>query len=187
MHINNGIDLNYFYPNNQIGLKFRKHNIDKDTFLIGILARYSPQKNFDILIKSLDNLKNNINFMCMMAGKNISIENKTLNKLINKYKLNNNCILCDEIQHTNEYLNSLNIHILPSSYGEGVSNSVLEALACGIPSIISTVGDYESLSISNDFIFKKNDYLSFLRKYLIIKNIKNHNYLVDIKKIYKSR
>ena len=185
MHINNGIDLNYFYPNNQIGLKFRKkHNIDKDTFLIGILARYSPQKNFDILIKSLDNLKkNNINFMCMMAGKNISIENKTLNKLINKYKLNNNCILCDEIQHTNEYLNSLNIHILPSSYGEGVSNSVLEALACGIPSIISTVGDYESLSISNDFIFKKNDYLELSKKISNYKkNIKNHNYLVDIKK-----
>ena len=27
MHINNGIDLNYFYPNNQIGLKFEKNII----------------------------------------------------------------------------------------------------------------------------------------------------------------
>ena len=121
--------------------------------------------------------------MCMMAGKNINLQNKTLNKLINKYKLNNNCILCDEIKHTNEYLNSLNIHILPSSYGEGVSNSVLEALACGIPSIISTVGDYESLSISNDFIFKKNNYLELSNKISNYKkNIKDKNYLVNIKK-----
>ena len=83
-------------------------------------------------------------------------------------KINHNEIL--------KHLQNADIFVMPS-LNEGMSNSILEAMACGLPIISTNVGGSKELIRGNGFIVKKAD-SSEIRKNLI--KYKNNQSLLKI-------
>ncbi len=139
--ITNGIDTQEFKPpkNKTLGKKIR---------LIST-GRLIARKGYQFLIPALKNLKNIE--LTLVGGGNMSNELKELAK---KYQVNVN--FAGEVDHKNivKYLQAADIFVLPS-LNEGMSNSILEAMACGLPIIVTDTGGSRKLIEGNGFIVKK--------------------------------
>ena len=134
-----------------------KFNISKDDFVIGFISRFDPIKNHQLLIDSIELLTkdNKIkNVKCIFVGKNIKT-NKLINASINIKKLKNFFILLDQQENIFDYMNILDLHVLPSD-GEGFPNVVAESMCCSIINIARDVGDSSIIISDNNLIFNDN-------------------------------
>lgn len=138
--IPNGYNLEKIKPlNEQIVTKNTETN---KKILIGMVGRFDPQKDHLNLIKSLAIVKSkNIDFHCFLVGKDLSLDNQELSTWINEASINGNISLLGQQDDITGFMNTLDIHVLSSSYGEAFPNVVAEAMACGIPNIATNVGD----------------------------------------------
>ena len=151
--IPNGINTNKFKKSQENRIYFRnKINIKSHEILYGTVARFHPTKDHTTLIKSIFLLKKTgFRFKYLLIGKNINNQNKTLKKLIHRYKLEEIMILMEEEKHIELVMNALDLHIL-SSKNEALPMVILEAMACGTPCISTNVGDVKKLIIDENFL-----------------------------------
>ena len=117
--IPNGYDLNIFKPNSVYRKEVRNDlQINDNSPFLGMFARWDPQKNIEELVHALSLVKKKgLNFKMLLAGSGIN--NGNLISLINICDLKNEVILLDQSPNVEKIMNSLDIHILSSSYGEG--------------------------------------------------------------------
>ena len=125
----------------------------KKQFNISIVANLIPYKCHDILLKSLNLIKNElpVNWKLYCIGRNDGIK-KNLLKLCKKYKIENNVVWLETI-NIEQTLESSNLGILCSSE-EGFPNAILEYFAAKLPVISTNVGGCREI-IKN----KKNGFL----------------------------
>jgi glycosyltransferase involved in cell wall biosynthesis len=146
--IYNGIDI--------VRFSFSNYLPRKDIH-IGYVGRFDPQKGHSNLFEALSLLKQtNVNFKVILVGQNILSTNKDLVRLINKHKLENNVELRGLCYRMNDLYNELDIHVLPS-LSEAFPNVVAESMACGIPNVVTNVGDAADIAGDTGWICKKND------------------------------
>lgn len=158
----NGIDINKFKP-----LKNKKPN-NKLTLIS--TGRLIERKGYQYLIPVLKTL----NVKLQLIGKG---------NFKNQLKKKSKGLDVDFLNHKKhpemiKYLQKADIFILPS-LNEGMSNSVLEAMACGLPIIMTDVGGSDELIKGNGFIVKKGNVLE-LKKAV-------ENYIKNPKLIKKHR
>ncbi|WP_240474058.1 glycosyltransferase [Salinivibrio socompensis] len=111
-------------------------------FLLGTIGRFNPQKDHVGLLKSLDLVKRRCSeFSAVLIGKDITSNNLFLMDKIKKIEFEDNISLLGQRTDIATIMNSLDVHILSSSFGEGFPNVVAEAMACGTPCITTDVGD----------------------------------------------
>ena len=140
--IPNGYDLKILNFKKKENLKFRKKfKIKKNVPLIGMIARFHPQKDHLTFLKALSELKKNNIFFCILVGDNINKNNKQLVSDIKKYNLNNFIKLLGRRKNISEIMKGIDLSILSSSYGEGFPNVLAESMACGTPCVATNVGD----------------------------------------------
>ena len=162
----------------------KKLNFDKKIILISI-GKLSYQKGFDILIDSMNYIKNiNVCLLILCVGDKISH-----NKIIKKNKLEERVYLIDYDINPYQWMFRSNMYISSSRY-EGLGNAVQEALYIGLP-IISTPchgGTHEILknlnncSVTSDFNAKT---LAFeINKKLLDKKNINNKYNYNLNKYY---
>ena len=116
-----------------------KYNI-RDEFVIGMIGRFSPQKNYGLLFDLINYLYDdqpNSKVKFFLAGPNINIKNNIIKNKIGQY-INNQVILLDEINETNNFYNGIDITILLSEYGEGFPNVIGESIS-GTPCLVNDV------------------------------------------------
>jgi len=142
-YIPNGYDLSILKPSKFQKKIFRKRiKIEKSTILIGNVSRYDPKKNHLILLNALSLIRSkNINFFCVLVGSKITQNNIELISLIKKLKLSKYVRLLGETDNIAEIMNGLDIYVQSSTYGEGFPNVVAEAMSCGVPCVVTDVGD----------------------------------------------
>jgi glycosyltransferase involved in cell wall biosynthesis len=147
--IHNGIDTEYFKPNTQSRSIIRNEwGIGDKVILIGLVARLDIIKDHPTFLKSasiLINKRSDIRFICVGDG---SQEYKfELHKYSQKLGLQNEIIWAGPRYDMNSVFNALDI-VVSTSSGEGFSNTIAEAMACGVPCIVSNVGD-SALIVNN--------------------------------------
>ena len=170
--INNGICTKKFNARKKIYFKIRKLlGIKNDSFLIGHIARFHPNKGHNTLLKCLKLLKQeHENFICLMIGTNVDKKNIELNKKIRNNNLEDNIILYGETKFPQKLINAFDINII-SSNSESSPLVLLEAMASGVPTLATNVGEIKNIMGKTGWIVKNKSSKELAEKLkFIIKN-----------------
>jgi glycosyltransferase involved in cell wall biosynthesis len=140
--IHNGIDTKRFAPDAKSGSRARASwRIPQDAFVIGIVGRLDPMKDHPTFLRAAaifarDNP--DVRFVCVGGGpEEYSLELRALSQQLD---LADKVAWPGFVRDTAAAYNALNI-CCSSSYGEGTSNAIAEAMACGVPCVVTDVGD----------------------------------------------
>ena len=141
--IPNGFDLECFRPNGEARIAVRRElGIDDDALLIGLVARFDPQKDhrsFITAAASLLEMGQSAHFL--LCGEGADADNRELGGWIEGSGIGANCHLLGLRDDMAEITAALDIAVSSSAFGEGFSNAVAEAMACGVPCVVTDVGD----------------------------------------------
>jgi len=117
-------------------------DIPPEAVLIGLVARWDPMKDHAAFLTAASELAANYNSVhFVLAGDGMHTENHDLLPLINERQLQGRLHLLGIRQDARRILASLDILTSSSAYGEGFSNTICEAMSCGVPCVVTDVGD----------------------------------------------
>lgn len=116
--------------------------LPSDTIIIGRIARYHPMKDYvNLLEAGAKLLTKNDQVHFVLVGPNIDYNNKELTEKIKELGINNNVHLLGIRDDTPELNAGFDIACTTSAWGEGFPNVVGEAMSCGVPCVVTDVGD----------------------------------------------
>ena len=142
-----GVVNKYFVIKNIVDLEdidIKRHeevdDVQFDRFTYVYVARFSPQKNHQMLIKAFSRLGNK-NAQLLLIGKNYEYDKlfntqKEVEELVNTLGLKDKVLILGHKSNPFKYLDRADCFVLASDF-EGFPNVLTEAMACGLP-IIST-------------------------------------------------
>ena len=140
--IPNGIDTERYAPQRDQGEPLRrKWGVAPDQFLVGLVGRLDPMKDHGTFLQAaalVAQQHRQVRFVCVGQG----APDITARLHSQATALNLDGVLIWAGHHTNTaaVYNALNLLVL-SSTGEGFPNVVGEAMACGVPCVVTDVGD----------------------------------------------
>lgn len=145
--IANGTDTERFFPDRKSGLKLREQwGIRANEKLIGMVGRMDPMKDYPNFLQAASLLvqeREDIRFVCVGGGPDKYIhEYRDLARSLNLKRF---LIWAGEQSNMLNIYNSLDVMALTSAFGEGFSNAIGEAMACGVPCVATDVGDAAQL------------------------------------------
>ena len=137
--IHNGISLREFVPGRNQGNEIRTRlGISPDEFLLVCTARLSTEKGIDILLSAMSRLiREQPSCKCIIVGEGY-LKEKLIDQ-IESLGLKRHVFLDGFQSDVRPYLKSADAFVL-TSHIEGLPFSVLEAMACGLPCIVTNVG-----------------------------------------------
>jgi glycosyltransferase involved in cell wall biosynthesis len=135
----NGVSLSEFIPSEINGARIRaKLGLHPDEFLLVCAARLSEQKGIDILLQAMARaLRNGVRCKCVIVG-----DGPLRDQLMEQARamgLSGHVFFEGFQEDVRPYLQASSAFIL-TSHMEGLPLSILEAMACGLPSIVTDVG-----------------------------------------------
>ena len=120
----------------------------RTTFAIIMVASFSLNKNYDQFLDIAEYLlpiRNDITFVSVGGPLGSITEYEKINKRAGKLE---NVLLCGRIECVEALVNACDVGVL-FSYTEGLSNSIIEYMACGKPVIVSDTGGTKEI-VEND-------------------------------------
>ncbi|MBF0554990.1 MAG: glycosyltransferase [Nitrospirae bacterium] len=140
--IHNGIDTERFRPVDGAGQSQRHAwQIPQETKLIGIFGRLDPIKDHRTFLKAaaiLNAERPEVRFVCVGSGAKEFAEG--LKDEASEGALNGKIIWAGWVADIIGAYNAMDI-VTSSSISEGLSNVICEAMACGVPCVVTDVGD----------------------------------------------
>lgn len=141
--ISNGIDTETFKADAVARTSVRTEwGISENEILIGLAARLDPMKDHPTFFRaavSLSQARRNLRFVCVGDGPE-PYKDK-LHRLAADMGLNKELIWAGARRDMTAVYSALDIVACSSSEGEGFSNAIGEAMACGVPCVVTDVGD----------------------------------------------
>ena len=142
--IYNGIDskkFNFIIRRREVLRK--KYKFAKNDLVFICVARVDPMKNYNNFLKAYKGLEN----MC-----NSKIKLVIVGKGTDKLDLPQNCIALGMKKNIEEYYSIADIVIVPSAFGEGFSNVLVEGMLTSLLPVATDVGDAKKIIGSTGFI-----------------------------------
>ena len=112
-------------------------------FVIGIASTIRETKGFEYLLEAFAMFSKRYESTLLLAGSFRTQEiKKRYTDLIQKLNIKDKVIMTGPIKHRFilNYINMMDVYVLPSIFSEGCPNSLLEAMYLGKPSICSKTG-----------------------------------------------
>jgi glycosyltransferase involved in cell wall biosynthesis len=151
------------YLHNRESIFYDEFQIDRSTVIIGAAGLLTKRKGFDVLIRAINQLKDEIceaEFRLFIFGE--GEEKKSLQALIDKNNLNKLIVLAGNRSSIDKYLSQVDIFVLPSRANEDFPYVIVEAMSLAKPIIGTHVAGIPEQVIHgyNGFIVPPEDYLS---------------------------
>ena len=143
--IPNGFDTDKFTPSPEAVTNVRQEvGIALNTILIGRIGRYHPMKDHDNFLQAAAFFKKNypdIDVLFILVGRGVDDNNQHLCGLVKELGLTESIHLLGEREDIPRLTAALDIASSSSAYGEAFPNVIGEAMSCGIPCVVTDVGD----------------------------------------------
>ena len=149
-YIQNGVDLDKYFPLSQedkLVLRGRL-NIGINKKVLITVGSLIPRKNVKTIIDAF-NLNSEKDSILFIIGD--GLENKELQSIAA-----NNIRFLGNVRNVVEYL-QISDCFISASLAEGLPNSVLEAMSCNLPLLLSDIPPHKELCSENAFFFKVHD------------------------------
>jgi glycosyltransferase involved in cell wall biosynthesis len=139
----NGFDCDIFRPDEQARSSIRQQlGLKSSSLLVGLVARYHPMKDHVGFLKTASLLSmSDPESRFLLVGRDLVKGESALVKLINDLGLAGRVLLLGERSDIPQLTACLDIACSSSAWGEGFSNAIGEAMACGVPCVVTDVGD----------------------------------------------
>lgn len=136
----NGVDGQEFSPQPQVRDAVRqRYGIPLDALVVGSVGRMAPLKDFSTLLKAAETLvpdAPNLHVLLVGAGAELS---SLQSYVANSPQLAGRVAFPGKVDGVGDLLNAMDIFVLPTLM-EGMSNTLLEAMAVGLPVVATRVG-----------------------------------------------
>jgi glycosyltransferase involved in cell wall biosynthesis len=142
LYVPNPLDLEKFRPDPNARAELRRElGVAPNVTLIGLVARFDPMKDHSNFISAgrfLSNYRADLHFV--LVGRKIDTSNELLMQQIRSSGIADRFHLLGPRSDINRITAGFDI-ACSSSIGEGSPNVVGEAMACGVPCLVTDVGD----------------------------------------------
>ncbi|SDT97032.1 glycosyltransferase [Desulfobacula phenolica] len=133
----NGVDTNKFLPPPDKAAAKIKIGVDPSPMVIGSVGRMDKVKNYEMLLTASSMIDSASSPFCMVFVGD-GPERKCLEQCARDKHLKN-VVFAGQQENVVDYLQAFDLFVLPS-VAEGISNTILEAMACGLHVIATDVG-----------------------------------------------
>ncbi|MCA9629433.1 MAG: glycosyltransferase [Myxococcales bacterium] len=142
----NGFDVATFRPDPAARAEVRHElQLKVSQCLVGLVSRLHPTKGHVVLARAArEVLDARPDAQFLLVGRGVSGEGTELAKVIRDLALSGSIIRLDERQDIPRLTAALDIAV-SASWGEGFSNAVGEAMCCGVPCVVTDVGDSRAI------------------------------------------
>ncbi|MCB0317752.1 MAG: glycosyltransferase family 4 protein [Bdellovibrionales bacterium] len=118
-------------------------NIPKNAFIIGCIANFRKNKGADLLVEAVKNLSTSLpEVKLIFIGKD---KKNSIKKISSATEVKDKVIFLGFQEKPTTYLSLFDVFVMPSRKSEGLPKSVIEAMACKVPCIVSNVGGMPEL------------------------------------------
>lgn len=140
--IPNGFDLDYFAPDAAARISVRRElGLADDATLIGMVARVDPHKDHGNFINAAALLRTRLpDAHFLLCGSGVTDANPWMSELVRGAGIGEKCHLLGNRDDIPRLTAALDVATL-SSYGEAFPLVIGEAMACGVPCVVTDVGD----------------------------------------------
>lgn len=137
-----GYDCTVFHPDEQARREVRAElGVADDQLLVGLVARYHPMKDhagFFQAARLVSQAHPSVRFV--LIGRSTDAQSPVAD-LARANQLEDRVFLLGERSDMPRLTAALDIACSASAWGEGFSNTIGEAMACGVPCVVTDVGD----------------------------------------------
>lgn len=141
--IENGIDTDTFQPLLESRCARRREwGVQDDEVLVGVAARLDPMKGHAVLFEALPSVIQRVpGIRIALVGNAASSYADSLRSRAASLGIMDRLIWAGELRDMATVYPAFDVLCSPSVFGEGFSNSIGEAMSCGVPCVVTDVGD----------------------------------------------
>ena len=137
----NGFDLNRFTPGRSAREAVRAElSVPEGALLVGLVARYHPQKDHRNFIRAAALFSASHDAVFVLVGAGCDAGNRELAELVGASGYAGRFRLLGQQANVERLVSGFDV-AASSSIGEGFPNAIGEAMASGIPCVVTDVGD----------------------------------------------
>ncbi len=140
--VENGIDTGRFFPDRARGVELRRHwGVPGSEILIGLVGRLDPMKGHQTFLEAAASIaahRPELRFVCVGNGDAAFLAH--LRRIADRSGLGGRVVWQNAVPDPMPAYNALDV-LCSASDGEGFSNVIAEAMACGVPCVATDVGD----------------------------------------------
>lgn len=157
--IPNGTDVGRFRPDPESRARVREEwGIGNGKALVGIVGRLDPMKDHPSFLRAaaiLASEREDIAFA--VVGRGGAEYRRSLENLGEELGLAGRMVWAGEREEMPGVYNALDVAVSSSAFGEGTPNAIAEAMACGVPCVVTAVGDSAALVGDKGIVVRPRD------------------------------